>query len=199
MKHQEMVPKGLEEYKDAKVFTREKFESIKEDEIERTKIGDVETSEAEDSVLKLQPKFAVLRKLENVEMETELEMGCGKGKYQLLAEINEKLENEEEEEPDEETREKMEEEEARSRQVYKPLEKTFDYRLKRTTDLKENSRVMLPKPLPTSEEAGMDTRRRTHMSTFNNYKEANCNKWGNQKSNLKENEENKAALFMWCL
>ena len=29
LKHQEMVPKGLEEYKDAKVFTREKYESIK--------------------------------------------------------------------------------------------------------------------------------------------------------------------------
>ena len=78
---------------------------------------------------------------------------------------------------------------ARGRQVYKPLEKTFDYRLKRTTDLKENSRVMLPKPLPTSEEAGLDTRRRTHMSMFNNYKEKNCNKWGDQKSNLTEKEE----------
>ena len=46
--------------------------------------------------------------------------------------------------------EKMEEEEARCRQVFNPIEKTFDYRRKRTTDLKENSRVMLPRPLPTS-------------------------------------------------
>ena len=103
----------MEEYKDAKVFSRKKYEEIEEDKIEIAVLGDVIISEEIKSVLKLQPKFAVLRKLDPVEMETDLELGFGKGRYQILAEINEELD--EEEEIDDETRKKMEEEEARCR------------------------------------------------------------------------------------
>jgi hypothetical protein len=52
----------------------------------------------------------------------------------------------------EDLEERIEEEEAKCRQVFAPEEKTFDYRKKRVTDLKENSRVTLPKPLPMAEE-----------------------------------------------
>jgi hypothetical protein len=91
-------------------------------------------------------------------------------------------------ERDEDLEEKMEAEEAKSRQVFDPIEKTFDYRKKRVTDLTENSRVTLPKPLPISEEAGMETRRKAHMAKFNTYKEENCNQWGDQDTNLTEDE-----------
>ena len=167
--------------------TLSKFEEIELDKVEVTMIGDVVISEEEKSVLKLQHKFAVLSKLDPVEMETDLELGFGKGRYTPLAEIEGKRKDEEE--IDDETREKMEEQEAICRQVFNPLEKTFDFKRKRTTDLKENSRVMLPKPLPTSWEAGMETRRRSHLSMFNTYKEKNCNKFGDQKTNLTEMEE----------
>ena len=88
------MPKGLEFYKEAKVFNREEYEGIQEDKIETTVIGKVEVSEDERAVLRLQPKFAVLKKLDTVEMKNDLELGFGKARYQLLAEINEKLEEE---------------------------------------------------------------------------------------------------------
>ena len=94
-------------------------------------------------------------------MKTDLELGFGKARYQTLAEIREKLEEEgEEEEINESLEEKIEEEEAKCRQVFNPIEKTFDYRKKRATDLKENTCVTLPKPLPTTDEACMDTNRK---------------------------------------
>ena len=92
------VPKGLEYYKEAKVFDNEKYEQIQEDKVEIKMIGKAEVSECERSVLRLQPKFAVLRQLDTVEMKNDLELGFGKARYQLLAEINERLEAEGKEE-----------------------------------------------------------------------------------------------------
>ena len=76
--------------------TLSKFEEIELDKVEVTMIGDVVISEEEKFVLKLQHKFAVLSKLDPVEMETHLELGFGKGRYTLLAEIEGKRKDEEE-------------------------------------------------------------------------------------------------------
>ena len=97
------MPTELIDYKEAKMCTLSKFEEIELDKVEVTMIGDVVISEEEKSVLKLQHKFAVLSKLDPVEMETDLELGFGKGRYTLLAEIEGKIEDEEE--IDDETRE----------------------------------------------------------------------------------------------
>ena len=48
---------------------------------------------------------------------------------------------------EEEREEMLEEEEARTRQIYDPSKKEYDDRNRRVTDLKECSRVTLPKPL----------------------------------------------------
>ena len=66
---------------------------------------------------------------------------------------------------------KIEEEEAKCRQVFDPIGRTFDFRKKRATDLKENSRVTLPKCLPIEDEACIETRRKTYLGEFNDYKE----------------------------
>merc|ERR1712105_451297 len=69
------------------------------------------------------------------------------------------------------------------------LERVFDCRKKRVTDLDENSRVHLPKPLPPSEEATIEMRRAIYLETFNKHKNEFCNKRGEQVSNLDEDEE----------
>ena len=48
---------------------------------------------------------------------------------------------------DADEREALEELEARFRQTYDPEQKVYDGRKRRVTDLKENNRVTLPKPL----------------------------------------------------
>ena len=46
----------------------------------------------------------------------------------------------------------------------------------------------MPKPLPTTVEANLETRRKAYLAKFNTYKEENCNQWGDQKTNLTEEE-----------
>ena len=64
--------------------------------VEVSRIGNVRLDDDKLSILKLQPKFAILRKLDKIEMQTEIEMGMAKVCYQtakedLVREINEKI------------------------------------------------------------------------------------------------------------
>ena len=52
------------------------------------------------------------------------------------------------------------------------------------SDLKENSRVCLPKQLPPAEEASIEMRRNIYKKLFDDFKEKNCRKNGDQKPNL---------------
>merc|ERR1712121_594576 len=79
--------------------------------------------------------------------------------------------------------------EAKSRQVFNPMEKTYDERKRRVTDLRECNRVTLPKPLLEIEEAKIEIRRGLHTEIFNNYRKEHCTKDGRQRSNLTKEEE----------
>ena len=59
--------------------------------------------------------------------------------------------------------------EAESRSVFDPL-KLNDNRNKRVTDLKENSRVHLPRPLPPEGEAYIEMRRGVYLRMFEEYR-----------------------------
>ena len=59
----------------------------------------------------------------------------------------------------EEEQERLDELDAQCRQIFDPVEKTFDDRKRRVTDLKECSRVTLPKPLKERDEALIEIRR----------------------------------------
>ena len=89
---------------------------------------------------------------------------------------------------EEEREEMLEEEEARTRQIYDPSKKEYDDRNRRVTDLKECSRVTLPKPLDVKHEAAIEMRRENHLKIFNDYVREHCGKNGEQKSNLSEEE-----------
>ena len=84
----------------------------------------------------------------------------------------------------EEEKEKFELIEAESRQVYDPHRKTVNLNNRRVTDLKENPKVYLPKPLKPVEEAQLAVRKEKYLEVFQKYVEANCNKKGEQKLNL---------------
>ena len=66
---------------------------------------------------------------------------------------------------DEKDRVKEIEMEARTRQVFNPVEKIYDERRRRVTDLRECSRVTLPKPLPATEEAKIEFMINIEMKT----------------------------------
>ena len=186
----EEVPKDLENYKDAKVFSRKTFEEIEKNEISVAILGDIEVSDQVRQLLKLHPKFSIMQRLDETDYETDLELAFAKLRYQLLQELGEKLSEEEEntlrQEANEEIEEKMEEEEAKTRSVFDAVEKRYDNRKKRVTDLKENSRVVLPKPLPPPEEAGIEMRREIYKKLFRSFLKKNCRKTEDEEKGLKE-------------
>ena len=76
-----------------------------------------------------------------------------KSEERARKEKQERIEREEMEE------ERRQEEEARTRQVFDPIQKIYNEQKRRVTDLPECGRVTLPKPLPVSEEALIELRR----------------------------------------
>ena len=160
--------------------------------------------EEEKEVLKLNPKFAVVERLDSENMEIETEMGLAKYRYQIIREdeIMDDLEDEVMEENKEikvkkrrrlnEEEEKLMEEmeiiEAESRQIYDASTKTFDYTKKRSTDLKENSEVKLPQPSDTSTESSINVLKNRIMEVFRSYRAKECDSNGMQKTNMTSSE-----------
>ena len=64
----------------------------------------------------------------------------------------------------------------------------YDDRKRRVTDLKECAKVTLPKPLPPEYEAAIEMRRSAQEKIYEKYRDKNCNKNGEQKSNLTKGE-----------
>ena len=82
--------------------------------------------------------------------------------------------------------------EAQSRQIFDPINKSLDLRKRRVTDLKENSRVYLPKakPLPSQEEAKIEIKREQYEKVLRNFLKENLSETGTQRSNLLKQQKN---------
>lgn len=83
--------------------------------------------------------------------------------------------------------EREEEDDAKTRQTFDPINKIYDDRKRRVTDLAECSRVTLPKPMQIEEEALIEIRRNMHKKIFSQHREENTDN-GKQESNLSEEE-----------
>ena len=94
-----------------------------------------------------------MSRLEDEAFERKVEVGLAKMKYELRKHKERELENAVDIEDNENKKIKLEEDDekemdkadAKSRLVYDPLSKIFDYTKRRVTDLKENTKVYLPK------------------------------------------------------
>ena len=177
------IPEDIEEFSELSVFTKEKFEKIRVPENEVKTIGEIELSEDERSVLKLHTKFALLETLKKGGLDAEQEASIAK----LRMETNKEKEYEG---FTEEERKENEILEAENRMIFDPINKVHDNRKKRATDIRECARITLPKPLTPDEESRIEVRKRTQKETYENYREKNTNKKGDQKSNLTKGEKN---------
>ena len=188
-----IIPTDMEELRDLRVFNPERYNEMKEEEYEVKIIGDVKLNENEMKILKLHPKFAILPRLVEGGLDLDEELANSKLRMQIHKEYDERKEKNELglDLPVEDDKAKIEEIEleAKSRQVFNPMEKTYDERKRRVTDLRECNRVTLPKPLPEIEEAKIEIRRGLHTEIFNNYRKEHCTKDGRQRSNLTKEEE----------
>ena len=178
----------MEELATQSIFDREKFERIETKNYEVTKLGKVNLSPGEESILKLHPTFSVIQNLKENALDFEKELSYAKVRMERQKEIDEDL-GEETVEQTAEEKEKMEELEAEQRQTFCPVNKIYNDRKRRVTDLQECSRVTLPKPLPISDEALIEIRREIHGNIYNTFRHEHCSKNGEQKQNLTEQEQ----------
>ena len=196
------LPKGLEGFEKLRVFNKERYEAIVKEKYEVLTIGDLTLDEDEENALKLPPKFSIMENLIKGGIEFDQEAAFAKLRMEIQKEIDEDLQadeegkggtlqmaDEEEEKEEESLRLKADEEMARSRQVYDPERGIFDDRKRRVTDLKECAKVHLPKPLPPEYEAVIEMRRNAQNKIFDKYREENCNKKGEPKTNLTKSKK----------
>ena len=128
--------------------------------------------------------MAIYEKLSEEDFRTELEISLAKYRWTKTEMNQTRLEEEEKEEITDEEKELFDEIEAKCRVTYDPSTNNLDLRKKRVTDLKENTKVHLPKPLPTHQEAITAVRREKWLEEHSKYERENCDENGNQKSNL---------------
>ena len=191
------IPPDMLDMGGLRIFDPQRYDEIEIENYEVKVIGDVQLDENELKVLKLHPKFAILPRLYEGGIDLDEELANSKLRMQISKEIQEKKESEQRlESPDIDEEVKSEEDkiteielEARSRQVFNPVDRSYDDRKRRVTDLKECNRITLPKPLPPTEEAKIEIRREIHKKIYDKYREENCDKSGEQRSNLTREEQ----------
>ena len=177
------VPEELRDFIGLAVFSNEGFEKLKTREIEIVKYGDVELDEDEKAALKLHPKMAMPRQLQEGFMNLAQDLCYTKIRWQVR--------KEEEDEKREKKAEELEEEEikeAKTRQIYDAQSKEYDERKRRVTDMQECSRVFLPKPLKVTQEAQLEMRREMHSRVSEEYRRKFCDERGKQENNLTKAE-----------
>ena len=190
------IPDDMIDLGGLRIFDPDKYDEIKEEKYDVKIIGDVELDEKELKVLKLHPKFAILPRLLEGGLDVEEELANSKLRMQVSKELEEKKNLSLSHSQTKLVMEKSEEDrvldieiEARTRQVFDPVERTFDERRRRVTDLREFNRVTLPKPLPATEEAKIELRRDLHKNIFDKFRKENCDRKGEQESNMTREEQ----------
>ena len=204
-KEEKRVPQGMENLSHLRVFSEELYEDIKTDKIEIPVIGDIELTPEEEYILRKNPKFAIPERLLEDTLREDMEKAYSLLRMELRDEegenreetaIQDKKRTKIQTEEDEDREQAAKEEEAKTRQVFCPIEKTYDERNRRVTDLVECSRVTLPKPISIEREAQIEMRRTIHERIYQEYRREKCNEKGEQEQNLtrEENEGMKRLL-----
>ena len=121
----------------------------------------------------MHPKFSVLQKLPKDALDRDKELAFTKVRMQLNKEKEEQVEDEDAVEMTEKEQERCDELDAQCRQIFDPVEKVFDDRKRRVTDLKECSRITLPKPMKEIDEALIEIRRDVIGKIFEEHRDAN--------------------------
>ena len=113
--------------------------------------------------MKKNPKFSIPQPLHENTLKMEMEKAYTKLRMELKDEDEDEnkgkgtgTQEQSELDTEEQLEERIREEEARTRQIYDPVENTYDDRKRRVTDLPECNRVTLPKPLRVQREAEIE-------------------------------------------
>ena len=197
----ELSNKDVKKYGVARIFSEDngmKSEETQEPVVVCREGEEIALSSEERDLLALGPKYCIMNNLNEETFEREVEECIVKYRWQLKKEENEEKELKKFGEDamsainslftEEELGEHIEDEEmkeARSRAIHDYEENSLDFSKKRVTDVKGNSRVILPKYMKNFDlEARLEVFRVECRGVFKKYMTDNCGKYGQQKSNL---------------
>ena len=158
------IPEELRDFEGCKVFDRAKLDEMKPLDVKNLVVGDIDLDSDELQILKLNPKFAVMLRLDDEEMERDVELAMTKMRYEnrrvkekeLMDKVD--IENTDDKtakrvklDKDADKLDKIEEanekerndiiEDAQERQIFNLINLEFDYSKRRVTDLGENNKV----------------------------------------------------------
>ena len=156
------IPRELDRYTDIKVFSSNE-EITPEDMKPPVIIGeDVVLTEEEEEVLKLGPKFTLRRVLDRETFLVEVEKALAKERYGKINEedeVGEPLGLKDDKEDNDKIREEEEWQETKSSLIFDKEDNNVNFSRTRATNMKNNKRIHLPRPLPPSQEAMMELRK----------------------------------------
>merc|ERR1711954_152820 len=139
------------------------------------------------AALRLPPNMPTLPKLTNENLEYEDQLSKTKLRYSRRTTGSLKEQEEDARGGLDQVQEQTPEEvikEHSHREFYCPDTKMLDFGKLRTTDLRNNNRIYLPKPRPPQEESILETKSVLYRQTFDNYKDLNCNNKGQQNDEI---------------
>ena len=157
----------------------------------------LQMSDEEMALLRIGPKFNVMGKLCEERFEVELEQAIMKVKWEIMgneeklrkkSESDVNIESILDEEELRECEEYVEMMNAKTRMIFDVEKNVIDFGNRRTTDLKNNARVIFPKTLDFQTEAKLELLRIEAMGLMMEYMREKCDKKGNQVSNLSKKE-----------
>ena len=140
--------------------------------------GGVRLDPNEMNVLSKSPNFMVLEKIDETEIEVEIEKGMMKARYELMG-------------MGEEDGDQTEEEEQGRRQK-EELDKNLNYANLRATDIPTVQRLYPPKPATLKKEKIMDNIKEKLLETAREYKAEKCDRKGNFKHHNLNNQDAEA-------
>ena len=132
-------------------------------EVDVKLFGGIQVDDDEKCVLKMDPEYRVYKRIDEVDIETEIEKGCTKARYHFMSV------NEDEENTDDNNN---------NYKVFDFENKSADYSNLRATDLPTVQRLFPPKPSTIRREVIMQNIKDKMMNTIREYKERNCNEKG---------------------
>ena len=148
----------------------------------------ISLDEDEKNILRKPPKFATFGKVDLYTFFQEVQVANAKLRWHRKE--HGYGEDEVQEQGDEEPDKEMEMLDLCTRETYDPVNKVFDFRKKRTTDIKTNQRVYLPEPRPLREESELSVRNDIWEAEIRKYRSEHCDEEDVQtESNLSESEK----------
>ena len=188
------MPEIVMRYKDAKIFSEvEVKEFVPGDAIGPVVVGEDTTllSKDEITILIRGPKFTVRRVLDKERFILEMEKVFVKLRWALKdRDIIEEVELQSlmTKEEQEKFKEMSDVEEVKSRMVFDREGMNVDFRRARCTDVKHNSRIILPGPLPNSLESELEMRRVAWGAAYDEYVASIKDEEGLKEDNLTREE-----------